>query len=205
LLKESAPKGGVDEPRSAPPAWAGERCAPGWIRKERVGERDRVARADPEAAATAEVVDRPRDYPEAHAVQFAQEGRDLARQRSVHERLEEDGFGAVLTLVHRDELAEYRVRGLTAGAPPLDAADQALRPSAQRRVDKTFLCWCVKVDRAWSDVRAARHLADAQLRVSAAGHLAQGRGLDGARRSRRSARALALNVSTIHYRSTVAE
>ena len=135
-------------------------------------ERDRVAWADPETAATTEVVDRPRDDSEAYAVQLAQKRRDLARQRSVNERLEEDGLSAVFTFVHRDELGEDRVRGLTARTPSLDAADQTFSPPAQRRVDETFLCWCVQVDRARGDVSAAGHLADPQLRIPAACDLA---------------------------------
>ena len=170
-----------------------------------MGERDGVARAHAKAASTGEVVDRPRDDPEAHAVQLAEEGRDLAGQCSIHERLEKDGLGPILALVHRDELGEHRIRCLSARAPSLDPTDQTLGPSTQRRVDETLLRRRVQVDRARCDVRASRNLADTELGVTAPRDLAQGRGFDGVRRSRRGARALALDVSAIHYRSTVAE
>jgi len=170
-----------------------------------VGERYGVAGADPQATTTAEIVDRPRDDPETHPVQLAEQARDLARQRAVHEGLEEDRLGPVLALVHRDELGEHRVRGLTARAPSLDPPDQTLGPPAQRRVDETLLCWRVQVDGAGRDVGASRDFAHAKLRVPAPRDLAEGGGFDGVRRPRRGSRALALDVSAIHYRTTVAE
>jgi hypothetical protein len=170
-----------------------------------VGERDGVARTDPEAAATGEVVDRPRDDPETHAVKLAEERGDLTGQRSVNERLEEDRFGAVLALMHRDELAEHRIRVFSARSPSLDTADQTLRPPPQRRIDEAFLRRRVQVDRAGSDVSASRHLAYPEVRVSAARDLAQGGGLDGRRRSRRPAGSFALNVPAIRYKPSVSE
>jgi len=77
--------------------------------------------------------------------------------------------------------------------------------SPERGVDETFLRRGVQVDGARRDVGASRDLADAELRVPAPRDLAQGRGLDRARRSRRRACALALNVSTIHYTTSVSE
>jgi hypothetical protein len=170
-----------------------------------VGERYGVARADPQPTMTAEIVDRPRDDPETYAVQLAEQRRDLARQRSVHEGLKEDRLGPVLALVHRDELGKHRIRGLTARAPSLDPSDQTLGPSAQRRVDETLLCRRVQIDGARRDMGASGDFADAELCVSAPRDLAEGGGLDSAGRPRRGSRALALDVSTIHYRTTVAE
>ena len=74
-----------------------------------------------------EVIDRPCDDRKPYAIELAEECGDLARQRTVDERLEQDGFGSVLALVHRDELAEDRIRALTARAPSLDTADQPFR------------------------------------------------------------------------------
>ena len=170
-----------------------------------MSERDGVARADSQAAATTKVVDRPRDDPEAHAIELAKERRDLARQRPVHQRLKENGLGSIFAFVHRDELGEHRIRGLTARAPSLDTTDQTLGTSAQRGVDKTLLRRRVKVDGPRRDVRASRDFADAELRVTAPRDLAQSGGFDRARRARCGARAFALDVSTIHYRCTVAE
>ena len=170
-----------------------------------MGERDRVARPDPQAAATAEVVDGPRDDPEAYAVQLAEERCDLARQCSINEGLKEDRLGPVLALVHRDELREHCIRSLTARAPSLDPPDQTLGPSTQRRVDETLLRRRVQVDGAWCDVGASRHLAYAEIRVSAARDLAQRGGLDRSRGSRRAAGAFALNVSPIRYKPSVSE
>jgi len=93
-----------------------------------VGERDGIARANAKPAATGEVVDRPSDDPEAHSVQLAEKRGDLARKRTVHECLEEDRFGSVLALVHRDELSEHGVGVLTSWAPSLDPSDQTLGP-----------------------------------------------------------------------------
>lgn len=145
-----------------------------------MGERDGVARPYAKTAATGEVVDRPRDDPEAHSVQLSEERSDLARKRPIDERLEEDRFRSVLTLVHRDELGEYGIGGLTARAPSFDPSDQTQSPSAQRRVDETLLRRRVQVDRARGHMGSSRDLADAQLRVAASRDLAQGRGLDGA-------------------------
>ena len=125
-----------------------------------MGERDRVTRTHAQATPSSEVVDRPRDDSKPHTVKLAEERRDLARQRSVHEGLEEDRLRPILALVHRDELAEDGIRALTARTPPLDTADQTFSPSPQRRVDETFFCRRVQVDRAGSDVSASRHLAD---------------------------------------------
>src|SRR5439155_17861170 len=101
VLEQSASKSGVDEARSAAASGTGQRGPPGRIRKERVSERDRVARANAKAPFAGEVVDRPRDDPKSDAVQLAEKRGDLARQRSVHEGLEKDRFRAVLALVHR--------------------------------------------------------------------------------------------------------
>jgi hypothetical protein len=103
-----------------------------------MGERDGVARTDAKAASTCEVVDRPGDDPEAHSVQLAEKGRDLAWERAVHERLEEDRFRSVLTLVHRDELGEDGIGALSARAPSLDPSDQPLGASAQRRIHEAL-------------------------------------------------------------------
>jgi hypothetical protein len=138
-----------------------------------MGERDGVARANPKTAATSQLVDRPRDDPEANAVELAEERSDLAGQRAVHERLEEDRFGSVLTFVHRDEFGEDGIRALTARTPTLDASDQTLRPPTQRRIDETFFCRRVQVDRARGDVRAARDFAHTQLGVTTSRDLAQ--------------------------------
>src|SRR5437867_578599 len=160
VLKQGASERGVDEPRSPAPPGTCERRPPGRIRKERVGERDRVTRTHAQATPSSEVVDRPRDDSKPHTVELAEERRDLARQRSVHEGLEEDRLRPILALVHRDELAEDGIRALTARTPPLDTADQTFSPSPQRRVDETFFCRRVQVDRAGSDVSASCHLAD---------------------------------------------
>ena len=93
-----------------------------------MSERYRVARADPKAAAAREFVDRPRDDPESDAVELAEQRRDLPRERPVDERLEEDRFGPVFALVHRDELSEHGVGVLTSWAPSLDPSDQTLGP-----------------------------------------------------------------------------
>lgn len=170
-----------------------------------MGERDRVARTDAEAAPTCEVVDRPCDDPEAHSVQLAEKGRDLAWERPVHKRLEEDRFRSVLTLVHRDELGEHGIGALSTRAPSLDPSDQTLGASAQRRVHQALLRRRVQVHRARSDMRASRDFADAELRIAAPRDLAQGCGLDRARRARRRARTLALDVSPIHCITSVSE
>lgn len=170
-----------------------------------MGERDGIARANAKPAATGEVVDRPRDDPEADSVQLAEKRGDLARKRTVDEGLEEDRFGPVLALVHGDELGEHGVRALTARAPSLDPSDQALGAPPQRGVDETFLRRRVQVDRSRRYVSPSRDFADAELRVPAPSHLAQGRGLDRARRSGSRACAFALDVSPIHYTTSVSE
>jgi hypothetical protein len=137
-----------------------------------VGERDGIARPDAKASSTCEVVDRPRDDPEAHAVELAEERSDLSWERPVHERLEEDRFRSVLALVHRDELGEHGIGALSARAPSLDPSDQTLSTPSQCRVDKTLLRRRVEVDRARGDVSASRDFADAQLRVPPARDLA---------------------------------
>src|SRR2546426_1064163 len=106
------------------------------IGRERGRQRERVAGSDSEPAVPREVIDRSCDDREPYAVELAEEGRNLARQRSVNECLEQDGFGSVLALVHRDELAEDRIRALSARAPSLDPADQSFRTSPQRRLDE---------------------------------------------------------------------
>ena len=170
-----------------------------------MGERDRVARADAKAATTREVVDRPRDDPEAHSVELAKQCGDLARERSVHERLEEDRFRSVLALVHCDQLGEDGVGALSARTPSLDPSDQTLGPSPQGRVDEAFFCRRVQVDRARGDVSPSRDLGHAQLRVSASRYFPQSRGFDRARGPRRRARALTLDVASIHYMRSVSE
>jgi hypothetical protein len=141
-------------------------------------EGDRVARPHPQAAPAAEVVDRPGDDPEPNEVELAEKRRHISRERAVDERLEQHGLGAVLALVHRDELGEDGIRAFSAGAPSLDPADQPFRPSPQRGFDETFLRRCVKVDRARSDVGAPRDLAHSQVRIATARDLAQGGRLD---------------------------
>jgi hypothetical protein len=170
-----------------------------------VREGDGVARTDPNAAAAAQVVDRPRNDPEPNAVELAKERRDLTRQGAVDQRFEKDGFGAVLALVHRDELAEDGISVLSTRPPSFDAADQSFRPRAQRRFDETFLRRRMQVDGPGRDVGAPRDLAHPEVGVSAARDLAQRGGLDRGRRSRRSAGALALNVSPIRYKPSVSE
>ena len=103
-----------------------------------MGERDGVARPHAETTATTEVVDRPRNDAEAHSVELAEQSSDLARERAVHERLEEYRFRSVLALVHCDELGEHGVGRLTARAPSFDTSDQTLGPSTQRRVDEAL-------------------------------------------------------------------
>ena len=170
-----------------------------------MSERDGVARPDPKPATARQIVDRSRDDRETYTVELAQERSDLARQRPVNERLEEHRFGPVLAFVHRDELAEHGVGALTAGAPPLDPADQTLGSSPQRRVDETFLCRGVQVDGARSDVSAPRHLAYAEVRIASARDLTQGGGLDRARCSCGPPGSFVLNVSPIRYRPSVSE
>jgi hypothetical protein len=87
-------------------------------------EGDRIARSNPQPASSGEIVDGPGNDREPHAVELAQERGDIARQRPIHERLEQNGFGAVLALMHRDELAEDGIRAFSARPPSLDAADQ---------------------------------------------------------------------------------
>jgi hypothetical protein len=137
-----------------------------------VGERDGIAGPDAKAASTCEVVDRPRDDAETHSVQLAEKGGDLSWERAVDERLEEDRFRSVLTLVHRDELGEHGIGALSARAPSLDPSDQTLGTPSQCRVDKTFLRRRVEVDRSRGDMSASRDFADAQLRVPPARDLA---------------------------------
>ena len=168
-------------------------------------ERDGVAWSDPEPAVPREVIDRSCDDREPYAVELAKERRDLAGQRSVNECLEQDGLGAVLALVHGDELAEDRIRALTSRAPSLDTADQPFRTSPQRRLDEPFLRRGVQVNGSGSDVSASCHFSDPKVRIPAAGDLAQRGRLDGGRCSRRSACTLALDVSSIRYRSSVSE
>ena len=69
-------------------------------------KRDRIACAHAKIALPAEVVERSRDDLEADPVQLAKQRCNMARERSVDEGLEEDRLGAVLALVHRDQLAE---------------------------------------------------------------------------------------------------
>ena len=135
-------------------------------------EGDRVARTHADPAAAGEVIDRPRDDSKTHAVELTEERRDLARQRPVHQRLEQDGLGAILALVHRDELSEDRIRTFSAGPPSLDPADQALRPAAQCRVDEALLCWRVEVHRSRRHMGTPRHFADPEVRISAPRDLA---------------------------------
>src|SRR5919198_4135043 len=194
VLEQSRPQRRVDEPRCAAPARAGEGGAPGRIRKERVRQRDRVARPHAQAAAPRELVDRPGDDPKAYAVELAEERRDLARERAVDERLQEDGLGAVLALVHRDELTEDSIRGLPAWPPTLDSADESLRPSPQRGIHETLLRRRMQIDGPWRHVRSPRDFAHAQVRESAARHLTQGSRFDRAGCSCGPARALALHV-----------
>lgn len=104
-----------------------------------MGKGDGIARANAKPAATGEVVDRARDDAEADSVQLAEKRGDLARKRTVHERLEEDRFGSVLALVHGDELGEHGVRALTARPPSFDPSDQTLGPPPERGVNETFL------------------------------------------------------------------
>ena len=170
-----------------------------------MGERDGVAWSDSETAVPREVIHRVRDDREAYAVELAEERRDLTGQRTVNERLQEHGFGAVLALVHGDELAKDRIRALSARAPSLDPADQCFGPSPQRRLDQTLFRGCVQVDRASSDVGASRHFTYPEVRVPATSDLAQRGRLDGGRRSRSSARTFALDVSSIRYKSSVSE
>jgi len=170
-----------------------------------VGERDRVARTHADPAAAGHVIDRPGDDPEPHAVELAEERGDLARERPVHERLEQNGFGAVLTLVHGDELAEDRIRAFPPGSPSLDAADQTFGSSPQRGVHESLLRRHVEVDRARSDVGASRYFAHPEVRIPAARDLAQCRRLDRARCSGGRARSFALQVSAIRYTRSVSE
>jgi hypothetical protein len=170
-----------------------------------VREGDRVARAHPDAASAAQLVDRPRDDPKPHAVELAEERGDLARQRTIHKGLEQDGFGAVLALVHGDQLAEDRIRAFAAWTPSLDPADQSLRPPTQRRVDETLLRRCMQIDRAWSDVGASRHFGNPEVGVAAARDLAQGGRLDRARCSGGPARSFTLYVPSIRYKPSVSE
>ena len=137
-----------------------------------MSERDGIARAHPQAAAASEVVDRARYDPEAHAIQFPKERRDLARQRPVDKGLEKDRLGSVLALVHCDELGEHGIRVLAARTPAFDAPDQAFGAPAERRVDEALFRWRMQVHGAWSHVGAARDLAHAQIRVAAARHFA---------------------------------
>src|SRR2546422_4739029 len=123
VLEEGAPEGGVDEPRGTAPARARESGAPGRIRKERMREGDRVARAHPQPAPARHVVEGPRDDSQAHGVELLQKRGDIPRQRAVDERLEQNRLGAVLTLVHPDQLAQDRVGVLRAWPPALDATD----------------------------------------------------------------------------------
>ena len=136
-------------------------------------ERDGVAWSDPEPAVPREVIDRSCDDREPHAVELAQERRNLPGQRSVNECLEQDGLGAVLALVHGDELAEDRIRALTSRAPSLDTADQPFRTSSQRRLDEPFLRRGVQVNGSGSDVSASCHFSDPKVRIPAARDLAQ--------------------------------
>jgi hypothetical protein len=170
-----------------------------------VRERDRVTRPHSEAATAGELVDRPRDDPKPHPVKLAEKRGDLARQSAIDERLEQDGLGAVLALVHRDELGEDGIRALAARSPALDPPDQPLRSAAQSGVDETFLRRCVQVHRAGRDVRAARDFANAEVRISAARDLAERGRLDRARCSSGPARSVALDVFPIRYKSSVPE
>ena len=95
-------------------------------------ERDGVGRAHAQRTAAREVVQRARDDPEAVRVELAEKRGHAAWQCPVDERLEEDRFGAVLPLVHRDELSEHGVGRLTARTPSLDAPDERLGSAAQR-------------------------------------------------------------------------
>jgi hypothetical protein len=143
-----------------------------------VRESDRIARTYAQATAPREIVDRPRDDPETHAIELAKQRRDLPRQRAVDERLQENGLGAVLTLVHGDELPENGIGAFAAGSPTLDAADQSFRPSAERRVHETFLRRRMEIDSPRRNVRAPRHLAEPHRFVSPPRDLTQGGGLD---------------------------
>jgi hypothetical protein len=205
-LQQCAPKSGVDEPRSASASWTGERRPPRRIGEERMREGDGVARSHPEPAPSREVVDRSSDDREANAIELAEQRGDVARQCAIHERLEEYRFRAVLTLVHRDELAKNGIGALSARPPSLDPADQPHCPSAERHLDKTLLCRRVQIDSARSDVGAARDLTDAQVGVSTARDLAECRRFDRAGCSRGASGALALYVaSCIHCKSSVSE
>lgn len=159
-LEQSTPKRRRDESRSAAAARTGERGPPRRIGEERMGERDRVARPHTECAATREIVERSRDDREAHSVELPQESSDVSRQRTVDERLEEHRLRTVLTLVHRDELAEHRVRALPARSPAFDAADERLGSTTKRCVDQAFLRRRVEVHGARGDVGATRDIAD---------------------------------------------
>ena len=80
-----------------------------------------VSRPHAQLAAARQIVEGARDDPQTHGIQLLQKRCDVPGQRAVDEGLQKNGLGAVLALVHCDQLAEHRVGALAAGSPALDA------------------------------------------------------------------------------------
>ena len=159
-------------------------------------ERDGVGRAHAQRTAAREVVQRARDDPEADRVELAEKRGHAAWQCPVDERLEEDRFGAVLPLVHRDELSEHGVGRLTARTPSLDAPDERLGSAAQRVLDETLLRRGVQIDGACGDAGAPGDLCDSERGVPTARDLAQRRTFDRGGRASGPLRTFALHVAS---------
>jgi len=159
-----------------------------------VRESHRVARPHAQLAAARQIVEGPRDDPQTHGIELLQKRGDVAWQRAVDEGLQKNGLGAVLALVHRNELAKHCVGALAAGSPALDATDERLRSTAKRGLDKAFLRRRVEIHRARRDVRAARDVDDAKITKSVASDLPQRGTLDRDSCPRGASCALALYV-----------
>jgi [acyl-carrier-protein] S-malonyltransferase len=170
-----------------------------------VRERDRVADADTQRAATREVVHRARDECEPYVVEFPQRRCDEPRQRAVHERLEQHRFEAVLAVMQRDHLVKDRLGHFGPRAPALHTRDLSGGAASQRLFHETLLRCRMEVERARRDVRAPGDVGHAEGVVAATRHLTQRGGLDSGTGARDVARAIALYIrSGIHCMDTVA-
>ena len=135
-------------------------------------ECDGIAGSDAQSATAREVVHRPRDEREPHVVEISQRCGGDARQRAVHERLEQHRLETVLAVVQRDQLVENGLGRLRPRPPTVYARDLGGGAASQGLLDETLLRRGVQIERARRHMRAPRHVGHAQRVVAAACDLA---------------------------------
>jgi len=112
------------------------------------------------------------DGSEPRAVEIAQRRGGGARQRAVHERLEQHRLEAVFAMVQRDQLVENGLGRVRPRPPAINASDLGRGATPQGLLDETLLRRCVQIQGARRHVCAPRDVGHAQRVVAVARDLA---------------------------------